>query len=857
MATYDTGWIQFNNLWDGRIQCVETKQDIANNKTTATFSLQLRWTDIATTTHYDGKYSMTINGSTYSYTRSGDYSISVSNGTIVTVFSKEITITHNTDGSKSVPVSASLEITSFGNFSISNKSITLTAIPRASSFSLNVSSATIGSTQITVSISRASSSFTHKVYYSCGSNHNWQANSGNEGATSVSWTPSINDCNHYPNSTSGTATIKVDTYSGSTWIGTASKTLTLNVPSSVVPSISSVSVTENGGSEISGVFVKGKSKANVSISASGAYSSTISSYSTTITGLSTKSGSSFTSDTLNTAGTITFTTTVKDSRGRSASKSATITVYDYFTPTFSLSAFRANDDGTENQIGGTAISMTYDVTSYADINSNNTLRYDLYVRNVTQNKEWVWKDGGNGLKSNTTVITETSYDTPHAIDQTYEVIMEVTDIYDTYTKTINIPMAYALIDFKAGGKGMAIGTLATLEDTFEVNLAGQFNRALKTTRGTWCHQAGGTGGQNGYIKFCTIRITGDYANSPLRITVGRRRDLTPKEISISWQSIGNSNDPNLESFRVKGIETSKHFALHKSSASTWDLYAFKNETWDNVGVFDVQMSKYLAEKIEIQWVQVQANELPSGSILCTPYNSGLLPYSGNWFNNGTPIVGEDGGMEIGKYIDFHYSKEYTADYSTRLTSGEGDLSINGHFLPAKNSNYNLGNTSYRWNWLNLVNQPNVSSDRTLKENISYIKNEKAKSAPTDEIVTYEDMYDFVKNDLELATYNFKGQEEQSMNFIAQDLLYNLDGTDNKIGQMIINPVAPPTEEEIEEAKAKLEEGQEYKYPTLSYDMGMYISVLAGALKTALNKIDAQQVLIDNLTEEIKNLKGNE
>ena len=855
MATFDTGWAQFNNLWDGRIQCFETKQDIANNKTTAVFSLQLRWTDITTTTHYDGKYSMTINGTTYSYTRSGDYSVGVSNGTIITVFSKEITITHNTDGSKSVPVSASFDMTSFGIFSINNKSITLTKIPRASSFTLNVSSATIGSTQITVNISRASSSFTHKVYYSCASNHNWQANSGNEGSTTVSWTPSLSDCNYYPNSTSGTATIKVDTYNGSTWIGTASKTLTLNVPSSVVPSISSVSVAENGGSKISGTFVKGKSKANVSISASGSYSSTISSYSTTITGLSTKSGSSFTSDTLNTPGTITFTTTVKDSRGRSASKSATITVYDYSTPTFSLSAFRANDDGTENQIGGTSISMTYDVTSYADINSNNTLTYDLYIRNVTQNAEWERKTGGTGLKSSTTNIINTSYDAPHAIDQTYEAIMEVTDIYGTYTKTVNIPMAYALIDFKAGGKGMAIGTLATLEDTFECNLFGQFNRALKTTRGTYCHQAGGTGGQSGYIKFCTITITTTYRDTPITIMVTRRRDLWPKELIIKFTNTDNK-DPGLDYFYVRGAVG--NFYIHKSATSTWDLYALKNETWDNVGVLDVQMSKYQFEGTEIKWHDgVQVSELPSGCIIATSYNSFLIPGSGDWFNNGTPIVGEDGGMEIGKYVDFHHAKDDGDDYSTRLLAGNGDLSINGHFLPAKNSNYNLGNTSYRWNWLNLVNQPNVSSDRTLKENISYIKNEKAKSAPTDEIVTYEDMYDFVKNDLELATYNFKGQEEQSMNFIAQDLLYNLDGTDNKIGQMIINPVAPPTEKEIEKEKARLEEGQEYNYPTLSYDMGMYISVLAGALKTALNKIDAQQVLIDNLTEEIKILKESE
>ena len=76
-----------------------------------------------------------------------------------------------------------------------------------------------------------------------------------------------------------------------------------------------------------------------------------------------------------------------------------------------------------------------------------------------------------------------------------------------------------------------------------------------------------------------------------------------------------------------------------------------------------------------------------------------------------------------------------------------------------------------------------------------------------------------------------------MGFIAQDLLVNLDGTDNKVGQMIVNPVAVPTEEEIEEGKP---------YPTLSYDTGMYTSVLAGALKEAINKIEQLEARIQEL-----------
>lgn len=840
MATFDTGWIQFNMLWDGRIQCVETKQDIANNKTTAKFSLQLRWTDIATSTHCDGKYSMTINGTTYNYTHSGS-SFSVSNGTVVTVFSKEVTITHNTDGSKSVPVSASFDITSFGIYSISNKSITLTKIPRASDFSLNVSSATLGSTQITINISRASSSFTHKVYYSCGSNHNWLVNSNNSVATSESFTPSISDSQYFPNSTSGTATIKVDTYNGSTWIGSKSKTLTVIVPDSVKPSISSLSVTENGGSGFDNLYVKGKSKAVVSISASGNYGSSITSYSTAITGQSTRSGSSFTTDLLNTAGTITFTTTVKDSRGRTTSESTSITVYDYDLPKFSLSATRADEDGTENLVSGEYIKFTYGVSEYSSSISGYSISYKVYVRNVSLNGPKIEKVSGTGLKDKTTEIINDNYQ----VNEAYEVIMEVTDNYATFTKTISIPVAYALMDFKQGGKGMAIGTLATLEDTLEVNLAGQFNRALKTTRGTYCHQAGGKGGEAGFIKFATVTITDTYRDSPIIFTVARRRDQLPKELILSFNN-GDTIDPDLKAFYVRG--TVGNFFIHKSATSTWDLYARKNENYDNIGVLDVQMSKYQWDGTQITWHDgVQVSSMPEGTITAKEYNTFLAPGSGDWFNGGTPVVDTGGVMEIGKYIDFHNSNTDTNDFNARLyCSSANHISMQAHFHPSSNNAWSIGSSSMRWQIIYLQSSPNVSSDRSMKENISYV-NSKSRNA---EQVTYKDMYNFVKDDLELAEYNFKNDTSSKMNFIAQDLLYNLDGSDNKVGQMIVNPVAPPTEEEIEEAKSKLEEGQEYEYPTLSYDTGMYMSVLAGALKTAINEIEL-------LKQEIKELRGEE
>lgn len=91
---------------------------------------------------------------------------------------------------------------------------TLTTIPRASSVSataVNLGSAT------TVSISRASSSFTHTLTYSFGSATGTIATKTS--STSVSWTPPLSLANQIPSATSGTCTITCTTYNGSTSIG--------------------------------------------------------------------------------------------------------------------------------------------------------------------------------------------------------------------------------------------------------------------------------------------------------------------------------------------------------------------------------------------------------------------------------------------------------------------------------------------------------------------------------------------------------------------------------------------------------------------------------------------------------------
>ena len=71
---------------------------------------------------------------------------------------------------------------------------------------------------------------------------------------------------------------------------------------------------------------------------------------------------------------------------------------------------------------------------------------------------------------------------------------------------------------------------------------------------------------------------------------------------------------------------------------------------------------------------LNASNLTSGTISNDRLN---YPTSGDWWSGGTPLIGTDGVMEIGKYIDFHNTDTGTSDFDTRLySSGTNQLSIN-------------------------------------------------------------------------------------------------------------------------------------------------------------------------------------
>ena len=441
-------------------------QNVSKNQSTITMTLYVHRDSYGPSWNTHCNSYIRLDGSNV-MTYTGSFNISTSWVKIGSTVTK--TVTHNADGTKSISITGFFDsqgLTSKLDDLSCSGTVTLKTIPRASSIT-SITGDTIGET-VTIRLSRASSSFTHRLYYTFGDTKNRLLSSSV--ATSYSFKPSMNDCAYLPNSTSGTATIRADTYNGSTKIGSASKNFTLKVPSSVVPTLSGVSVTRVDGDvpEDWGVYVKGKSSAKVQInSAAGAYGSTIKAYAISGGGYS-GTTNPFTTGALNTAGEVAFTGKITDSRGRTASGSASITVEDYAPPVLtSVEAHRCNASGAL-QDDGEYITLTA-VFSGSTVGGRNAITGKY--RRMPEGGDWT---SLSSLASGQAVVF------PASGDSTFSVEVQVSDAFTTISQAVIVNSVEFIMDFKAGGNGIAFGKAAEYDDLLDVQWDARFRGELAT-----------------------------------------------------------------------------------------------------------------------------------------------------------------------------------------------------------------------------------------------------------------------------------------------------------------------------------------------------------------------------------------
>ena len=404
----------------------------------------------------------TINGTAHTWTSpaiNNNGGASVKLGTVTSA-----DIAHNADGSKSVTLSATFNIRATINGTYYEKitasaTIALDTIPRATMPTLSATSADMG-TSITIRTPRASSSFTHDLSYKFAGG-SWVTIATGV-ATSKTWeVPDL--AASIPNAGSGIMTIRCITKNGATTIGTTTTTLTVRVPASVIPVITSVQYTEatEGLAEQFGAFIAGKSALTVTIEATGAKGSTITEYHGRMLDTPYR-GQTFTTDILTGSGEL--GASVKDSRIRWAERQAYwIDVLPYTPPVIDrMRVYRCDANGNALDDGNrVAVSYKYDAPS---LNGGNTCACVIEYKRVGESS-WSVLMTASDISKDTTAYPKNVTFSP---DYSYDIRMTVTDWFGAASTIAAIlPTGAVILDIKADGKGLAIGK-ASERDGLEI-----------------------------------------------------------------------------------------------------------------------------------------------------------------------------------------------------------------------------------------------------------------------------------------------------------------------------------------------------------------------------------------------------
>lgn len=799
------------------VKFTETATSIANNTSSISISGYMKGNNIGWSSNYNSYLKLywhdnNTNKDKLIATSSGFKSLAMNTKKNI---SGTTTVTHKSDGSLSGY--AKLTYTAGSNSggyapasnNVSTNSTALTKIARASSIS-SVSGTYLGSS-VTVAISRKSSNFTHKVEYSfAGSGYTTATSSA---TTSATFTPSLSLASNIPNSTSGTLTVRVTTYNGSTKVGSAvTSTKTLSLPASVVPTISSVSASRINNSVPSswGVYVKGISGVTLAFgSVSGAYGSTIRSYSISGTGVS-SSSTSTSYNPIGSSGTLTYTFKVTDSRGRTATKTISISVVDYSLPSISVTASRCDSSGTVTG-NGTYLRVTanYSISSVSGKNS-------VSSRSVRCNNV-----------SNTTFTSGTAFVLAAncSIGSTYTLTASVTDaLGKSASVTYDIPTASRIMNVKANKKGIAFGKFAENDNMVDFG---------------WPIRVEGND--------LVARATPPNLPSVVTWYSSWVSDYNPESYTGDkyWTLVSSPND-FYTGVQLNGASTVSWVKLLKDGGSYGTLYlsnwyrstgatGWYNETYGG-GVYmrdSTYVRVYNSKGFVVDGVSHLQNNL--NTIGTHRFNNQWLGFY-NTIGDAQNNTSRKGWMGFDGSERFYIRNERSGYIEIDATTGGGIcLKFGDCILYGEGDGYGLGRcwrpTGKNHGQIKL-GASNAAWYRTYAQYDTYVTSDIRKKT---NIKEFDDRFENLFMDLKGVTYELKKHPGQSHNgFIAQWVKESMDKHD-------ISP---------EEFGAYIDEGD----GELGIAYGEFVSLNTHMIQKAYKKIDEQQKEIDDLKAQVQELK---
>lgn len=454
-------------------------QDIAGNYSNVTATLTYSRTNSGYTTSGTWSGSITINGTT---TATSNRQIYITQNSNTFAMSATVTVPHNADGSKSVTISCTGSIPAASLQSTScSATVTLDSIPRQAYITSSVNFTDLNNPT---------------VYYS-----NPAGNAVDSLMACISFTGAKDDIPYRSIPTTGTYytfmlteaernILRNNTTSGSrnvifyvrtiiagvTYFSTDTKTFTVEENDNTRPTVT-MTVTLNNGSlpsAFSGMYIQGKSRLNVSLSAQGKYSANILNYSASVGG-EMYYAKSFLSNVLSREGKVDIIGYANDSRKfiGTAKKQVEVTAYSkpLVNPIGSENAITCyRSDGNGVRVGSSTSVWIKAKRSYYSLSGKNQCALQWRRKLVTDawdDNTHQWKDLIPKTDTTTTEYNALLPSEVFDLRKSYSVqIRAIDDIGEADVKTFEIPTQDVALHLGKGGKNVAVGTYCDYSEDY-------------------------------------------------------------------------------------------------------------------------------------------------------------------------------------------------------------------------------------------------------------------------------------------------------------------------------------------------------------------------------------------------------
>lgn len=507
----------------------------------------------------------------------------------------EFTINHDTEGKATgIPIYALIPLlnTGSGKNHIVDTTIDLPQIPRKSTC---VWSANYIGDPIYITISRASTSFTSTVLlqFDIG-NDDWLSFTVASKTSSDSITYSLSSANlktvlgYFTTVKQATAKIVLETYSGSTSIGTNEYTFTMNIKqenptvSATIVDTNSVTTALTGDSS---KIVKYISKPKVTISATPKNEATIKSYS-----LAWGNNLSQTKETtLSSVDNSSLTVTATDSRNLTGTTSYNLSSLSKWIEYIKIAYTKLNLYRTES----TSNTIKLDV-------SGNWFNQSFGAKSNTLTLKYRYKEASGSYssyvtlsptKTNNTFNLSATLGTEFDYQKAYQFEFIISDLVMSITSNIDI------------SKGTPI--IRVGEDYLSVNGALNVSETGVFTNGIRNQRLNGGHGTSGYMHVCDISHTGTYVNQFITFDVLQRNRMG--SVSINLASSGTVGALTVRNIRKTG-NIGVHYIISNNVLS---LYITKSGGYDDIEICNLSKGAYMSA-VNIVWKNQTVTSLPSG-----------------------------------------------------------------------------------------------------------------------------------------------------------------------------------------------------------------------------------------------------